>query len=114
MLDERNHWIKLKNKTIDLTPTEVKIFKRLYKDKNNYVSFKNIIKVLYGNVEIDSNTKRDISVYITRLKRKIKPDIQIITKKTVGYMLIPPKKERKQIKNVTANDRIKQIIDSIR
>ena len=86
MLDKRNHWLIIDNKKIDLTTMQVKLYEILENNKNNYVLIEEIAKALYGDIEVDCDVKRAISINICRLRKKDKL-IKIRTRREVGYML---------------------------
>ena len=70
MYDEETCQYICKNKIIDLTKTEGKILAQLIKNKGKVVRFN---KPQYINIH--------------RIRRKLKGELEIITKNTIGYYI---------------------------
>lgn len=86
MLDEYNCWFILRNGIIDLTVLENKILKILIENKEKYISLKEICEYVYR--EIDFGLMGAIRTHITRLRKKIKPEYNIINRYNKGYIIL--------------------------
>lgn len=71
-----------KGKKIELSPREVKIVKVLL--DYNFISYRKICNILY-NCELDDSYMSAITLFISRMNKKIKDIITIKNRRKIGY-----------------------------
>lgn len=86
MHDENNFRYIGNNEVIELTVNENSILKLFIKNKDNITTFDEIAQAVYEcNSDIVINIK--INQAVCRLRRKLKNEIQIYSKRGFGYFI---------------------------
>jgi DNA-binding response OmpR family regulator len=88
--DTDNRLLKEKNNEVKLTTKENDLLKLLYKNKNTILDRNYALKKIWGDDSYFNG--RSMDVYITKLRKHLKPDpsIQIINEHGKGFKLILP------------------------
>lgn len=84
MHDFENSIYYCKNRLIKLTKTENRMLDLLLKNKGKVVSYNIISKHLYNSKNY-KQFKNAIIITILRLRNKLKDEVEIISKRSVGY-----------------------------
>ena len=85
MLDEGRLAYIGRDQIIFLNDDEFEILKLLLDNKGRVLTMKGIASILYGNIGLDSCVKDSIRQRIHRLRKKLSGEVEILTKRTVGY-----------------------------
>ena len=88
--DPDNRMLKEKDKVVKLTTKENDLLKLLYKNRNTILDRNYALKKIWGDDSYFNG--RSMDVYITKLRKHLKPDpsIQIINEHGKGFKLILP------------------------
>ena len=84
MHDFENSNYYCKNRLIKLTKTENRMLDLLLKNKGKVVNYNMISKYLYNSKNY-KQFKNAIIITILRLRNKLKDEVEIISKRSVGY-----------------------------
>lgn len=84
MHDFENSIYYCKNRLIKLTKTENRMLDLLLKNKGKVVNYNMISKYLYNSKNY-KQFKNAIIITILRLRNKLKDEVEIISKRSVGY-----------------------------
>lgn len=87
MLDEGRLIYVGHDQIIFLNESEFEILKLLIENKNRVVTMKELVSVIYEDVEIDIYIKACIRERIYLLRRKFKGEFEIHTVRGVGYCI---------------------------
>ncbi len=88
VFDAKNMLLILDGKEQTLTRKEAALLKVLYDNKNNLVTRKKVLKMIWGNS--DYFIGRSMDVFIARLRKYLKadPNVKILTVHGVGFRLV--------------------------
>ena len=88
VFDAKNMLLILDGKEQPLTRKEAALFKVLYDNKNDLVTRKKVLKMIWGNN--DYFIGRSMDVFIARLRKYLKadPNVKILTVHGVGFRLV--------------------------
>ena len=86
MHDDENYRYVAKNRCIDLTPMENSILAILIKNKGNLVTFETLCLLVYKEMP-DIWLKNNLRTHMARLRKKLKGEIQIMSKRDKGYYI---------------------------
>jgi two-component system KDP operon response regulator KdpE len=90
LIDTEAHQVRLRGKTVKLTPREYDILVYLARHAGKVVSHRELLKAVWGNVY--GEEREYLRVFISQLRRKIEDDpirpTYILTEPGVGYRFI--------------------------
>ena len=84
--DENFRYITPKGKEIKLTKKENRILKILINNKSKVTSKEEFCKDIYGD-KLDCYYNKCICCLITRLRRKLRKEVQIMSRNKIGYFI---------------------------
>lgn len=87
MHDTENFRFIGKNKIIHLTINENRLLDLLIQNKGKVATYEKICEILY-NSKIDESFKLGIYVFISRLRKKLKGEVEIIARCQFGYIIL--------------------------
>lgn len=85
MHDEDNHIFIGTNRIIDLTVKENKILSLLIHNKGKVVTYEQLCKLIYN--DMDYYLKQCMSNKVFKLRKKLKGEVEILTIREIGYKI---------------------------
>lgn len=87
MHDEQNFRFASKDKVINLTVNQNRALELLIRNKNSIVTYEQLCHQLYRE-KPDKYLKLCIQNTICKLRTKLKGELEIITRNSIGYILL--------------------------
>lgn len=87
MLDETDLWYYDKKQLVDLTPLEAKLLSILIENKDETITFEEIVLKMFENKSDVKIYKNSIRMTVSRLNKKIGFSLKIKSKRNIGYYI---------------------------